>query len=102
MSITKISFLAHFCAQEKQEDSIELFEGTSVLFHKAVTRAYDKEAVFVLGPGPCGKTVDKLDVQFQEHDIVIIQHHDDGTFKEFVYQRKDVLGRMTIERSVFQ
>lgn len=102
MAITKISFLAHYCVREVEVDYLVDSWGGSIEFPKEVTKAYDKEAVFVLGPGPCGKTVDGLNVQYHEHDIVIIQYHDDGTFKEFVYQRKDVLGRLTIERSVFQ
>lgn len=102
MAITKISFLAHYCVREIEVDYLVDICGCSVEFPKEVTREYDKEAVFVLGPGPCGKTVDKLDVRYQAHDIVIIQYHDDGTLKEFPYQRKDVRGRLTIERSVLQ
>lgn len=99
MSITKISFLARYHAREIQEYTLSPCWPT---LQREVTVQHDKEAVFVLGPGPCGKTVDKLDVRFQEYDIVIMQYHDDGTLKEFPYQRKDVLGRLTIERSVFQ
>ena len=102
MAITKISFLAHYCVREIQEDYIVLTDGSSIPFPKEVTKAYDKEAVFVLGLGPCGKTVDKLDVMYLEHDIVIVQYHSDGTLKEFPYQRKDVLGRLTIEKSIYQ
>lgn len=101
MAITKISFLARYHTREIQYDTLDVLEGL-VTFEREVTVQHDKETVFVLGPGPCGKTVDKLDVRYQEHDIVIIQYHDDGTLKEFPYQRKDVLGRLTIERSVLQ
>lgn len=101
MAITKISFLARYHTREIHYDTVGTPFGP-VSYAKKQTVQHDKEAVFVLGPGPCGKTVDKLDVRFQEHDIVIIQYHDDGTLKEFPYQRKDVLGRLTIERSVLQ
>lgn len=101
MAITKISFLARYHTREIQHDTLDILADL-VTFEREVTVQHDKEAVFVLGPGPCGKTVDGLNVHYHEHDIVIVQYHDDGTFKEFVYQRKDVLGRLTIERSVFQ
>lgn len=101
MAITKISFLARYHAREIHYDTVGTPFG-HVSYAKTQTVQHDKEAVFVLGPGPCGKTVDGLNVHYHEHDIVIVQYHDDGTFKEFVYQRKDVLGRLTIERSVFQ
>lgn len=100
MAITKISFLAHYKVREIQEVLIPEMWGITAV-PKVVTAEYEKEAVFVLGPGPCGKTVSQLDVRYQEHDIVIIQYHDDGTLKEFPYQRKDVLGRLTIERGLF-
>lgn len=101
MAITKISFLARYHTREIHYDTVDTAFGP-VSYAKKQTVQHDKEAVFVLGPGPCGKTVDGLNVHYHEHDIVIVQYHDDGTFKEFVYQRKDVLGRLTIERSVFQ
>lgn len=101
MAITKISFLARYHTREIHYDTVGTPFG-HVSYAKTQTVQHDKEAVFVLGPGPCGKTVDKLDVRYQAHDIVIIQYHDDGTLKEFPYQRKDVLGRLTIERSVLQ
>lgn len=101
MAINKISFLARYHTREIHYDTVGTPFG-HVSYAKTQTVQHDKEAVFVLGPGPCGKTVDGLNVQYHEHDIVIIQYHDDGTFKEFVYQRKDVLGRLTIERSVFE
>ena len=101
MAITKISFLAHYKVREIQDMVVPMMWGTATM-PKVVTAEYEKEAVFVLGPGPCGKTVISLDVRYLKNDIVIVQHHDDGTLKEFVYQRKDVLGRLTIERSLFQ
>nr|UWD77055.1 MAG: hypothetical protein [Bacteriophage sp.] len=100
MAITKISFLAHYKVREIQEVLIPEMWGITTV-PKVVITEYEKEAVFVLGQGPCGKTVDRLDVVYQEHDIVILQYHDDGTLKEFAYQRKDVLGRLTIERGLF-
>lgn len=101
MAITKISFLARYHTREIHYDTVGTPFGP-VSYAKKQTVQRDEEAVFVLGLGPCGKTVDGLNVQYHEHDIVIIQYHDDGTFKEFVYQRRDVLGRITIERSVFE
>lgn len=103
MAITKISFLAQYvCLQEIEclHFVPEIRDTVTIVEVARVDKTEHKE--FVLGPGPCGKTVDKLDVRYQEHDIVIIQYHDDGTLKEFPYQRKDVLGRLTIERSVLQ
>lgn len=100
MAITKISFLARYHTREIRYETLPVCDLIS--FEREVTVQHDKEAVFILGPGPCGKTVDGLNVRFEEHDIIIVQYHDDGTFKEFAYQRKDVLGRLTIERSVYQ
>lgn len=99
MAITKISFLARYHTREIREVILSPCWPT---LEKEVTVQHDKEAMFVLGPGPCGKTVDKLDVRLEAHDIIIVQYHSDGTLKEFPYQRKDVLGRLTIERSVFE
>lgn len=100
MAITKISFLARYHTREIRYETLPACDLIS--FEREVTVQHDKEAVFILGPGPCGKVVDRLDVFYRAHDILIVQYHTDGTHKEFAYQRKDVLGRITIERSVFQ
>lgn len=49
---------------------------------------------FKTGPGPCGKNVKWFTVENTEREIIIHQHHDDGSRKEFVYRRSDIDGRI--------
>lgn len=103
MAITKISFLAQYSVI-REEVQVHFVPHRLRGVSEVVNVREDKisQSEFVLGPGPCGKTVDKLDVVYQEHDIIIVQYHTDGTLKEFPYQRRDVLGRLTIEKSIYQ
>lgn len=54
-------------------------------------------AEFTLGPGPCGKTVSMLDDEIADGCLYILQVHDDGTSKRFVYPLSQLHGRIEIE-----
>ena len=50
-------------------------------------------ADFQLGPGPCGKTVERLDVHFHVHGVEIVQVCTCTEQKNFVYPWHTVTGR---------
>lgn len=69
----------------------------------AATMGYEvKPALFLLGPGRCGKTVSQLAIEYRAGWVDIVQYHDDGTLKVFAYKRSDIRGRIVIERDVFK
>lgn len=49
---------------------------------------------FKTGPGPCGETVKWFTVTDTERELIIHQHHEDGTHKDFIYRRSDIDGRI--------
>lgn len=49
---------------------------------------------FKTGLGPCGKTVKWFTVTNTERELIIHQHHEDGTHKDFIYRRSDIDGRI--------
>ncbi|QEQ94746.1 hypothetical protein pEpSNUABM09_48 [Erwinia phage pEp_SNUABM_09] len=53
-----------------------------------------RESVVKLGLGRCGKTVEQLDAYRQNGQFIIKQWHDDGTYKLFVYNESDLVGRV--------
>lgn len=58
---------------------------------------YRKDTVeFVLGNGPCGLCVTRLDMQVAGDTIHIGQECSDGTFKEFIYKKVDIIGRIEV------
>lgn len=59
---------------------------------------YDMHAVadFVLGPGPCGKTVEMLDVHFHAYGVEIVQVCTCTERKVFVYPWHTVTGRVEV------
>jgi len=54
-------------------------------------------AEFTLGPGPCGKTVTRLDFTIDNACAWVLQVHEDGTFKRFVYPLAQLTGRVEVE-----
>lgn len=68
-------------------------------FHRMGVGSVVDMADFQLGPGPCGKTVKALHVEWEPKTLAIIQLHADNTSKRFVYRRKDILGRVEIEKA---
>jgi len=63
--------------------------------HEGTSRT--SRAEFLLGPGPCGKTVSMLESTFKDGCLCILQVHDDGTYKRFLYPLEQLLGRIEIE-----
>lgn len=53
-------------------------------------------ADFQLGPGPCGKTVERLDVYFHVHGVEIVQVCTCTEQKTFVYPWHTVTGRVEV------
>ena len=53
-------------------------------------------ADFTLGVGPCGKTVERLDVHFHTHGVVIKQVCACNEYKMFVYPWHTVTGRVEV------
>lgn len=49
---------------------------------------------FKSGPGTCGKDVKWFDIREGERLLTIIQHHTDGSHKEFIYRLSDIDGRI--------
>lgn len=49
---------------------------------------------FKSGPGACGKDVKWFDVREGERHMTIVQHHTDGSHKEFIYRLSDIDGRI--------
>lgn len=49
---------------------------------------------FKSGPGACGKDVKWFDVREGDRHLTIIQHHTDGSHKEFIYRLSDIDGRI--------
>lgn len=66
---------------------------TQVKFNALFNGVY-QPTKFVTGPGPCGKTVKWFSVKETDRHLVITQHHDDGTHKEFLYRLSDIDGRI--------
>jgi hypothetical protein len=56
------------------------------------------EALFRLGPGPCGKVVSKLAVTWHgaPDRLVVRQDYTDGPSKDFIYLVKDLTGRVEV------
>ena len=52
---------------------------------------------FQLGLGPCGKVVKNLYINYSDAIVTIMQEHEDGTVKEFIYQMNDIAGRIVVE-----
>lgn len=63
---------------------------------------YDSEkegvAEFRLGDGPCGKTVTKLTATWRQSPdrLVVRQHYDASSPKDFIYLVKDLTGRVEV------
>lgn len=51
---------------------------------------------FKHGEGPCGLIVDGLEWNEKDDRYVLVQHHTDGTRKEFSYMKDDVRGRVEL------
>lgn len=49
---------------------------------------------FIIGPGPCGKTVKYFTAECANGLLRIHQWHADGSHKEFVYRLSDIDGRI--------
>lgn len=56
-------------------------------------------ADFRLGLGPCGKTVIALRTKWTTQSLVVVQVHEDKTFKRFIYPRDQITGRIEEEYS---
>ena len=54
-------------------------------------------AEFKLGKGPCGKTVTALTCKIDADDVMVLQEHTDGSYKEFYYPRFQITGRVEVE-----
>lgn len=54
-------------------------------------------ALFRLGPGPCGLTVTELLVSIDRDFVRLVQHHKDAPAKNFFYRTSDLVGRIEIE-----
>lgn len=54
-------------------------------------------ASFVLGPGPCGKTVAILSFTNTASEFIVRQRYDDGTLSTFAYMRRDITGRIEMD-----
>ncbi|WP_066765661.1 hypothetical protein [Sphingobium sp. CCH11-B1] len=52
---------------------------------------------FKLGLGPCGKTVTGLKTDNDREFFYILQSHDDGTHKRFMYRLCQIVGRIEVE-----
>lgn len=55
--------------------------------------------IFSLGEGACGKNVKSLDVYDTSTEMFITQYHTDGTKKDFIYKKTDIVGRVEIQYS---
>lgn len=53
-------------------------------------------ANFTLGEGPCGKTVERLDVIFHAHGVEIVQICTCTEQKNFVYPWHTITGRVEV------
>ena len=53
-------------------------------------------AHFTLGPGPCGKDVLVLVVEYDAAGITIAQGHTDGTVAVFIYPMASLTGRVEV------
>lgn len=49
---------------------------------------------FKTGPGTCGKTVTHFTTSRTERELIIHQHHTDGSQKDFEYRLSDIDGRI--------
>lgn len=52
--------------------------------------------VFQLGPGPCGKTVERLECDFHSYGVEIVQHCTCNERKVFVYPWQSIMGRVVV------
>jgi hypothetical protein len=57
-----------------------------------------KPAVFELGLGSCGLVVTALAWEVGDGCLYVLQTHNDGTFKHFVYPLGQLTGRVEVER----
>lgn len=60
------------------------------------TETWHGMADFVLGVGPCGKTVERLEVEFTQYGVLVTQLCTCTERKEFVYPWHTVTGRVEI------
>lgn len=58
------------------------------------------KAVFTLGLGPCGKTVDYLRLTQTAVGVEVFQRHTDRTSKTFIYRWEDITGRIEVEEEL--
>ena len=71
---------------------------TRVLFYAVKPDGHIHKTDFVLGLGPCGKTVSKLKWSSRGPLLYVLkQTHTDGSHKEFIFKKHEVLGRIVIE-----
>ena len=55
-----------------------------------------KTAVFNLGLGPCGKTVETLEIHYDDTFVTVTQICSDTEKKVFMYRVKDLIGRIEV------
>lgn len=55
-------------------------------------------ATFVLGLGPCGRTVLSLEIDHDPQGVMITQRHRDGTAATFFYPWPTITGRIEVQR----
>lgn len=55
-------------------------------------------AEFKLGLGRCGETVTSLTARLTPSYVVVQQKTAEGSFKEFIYFTKDIIGRVEVAR----
>lgn len=67
-----------------------------ISFH-LLTHNGSTQHVYTLGRGPCGKVVKELRYYRDGAWLVIVQTHDDDTFKEFSYPSHLLLTKVTAE-----
>jgi hypothetical protein len=57
---------------------------------------FNGTADFQLGPGPCGKTVERLEIAYEAYGLVVLQVCTCTEAKEFVYPWHTVTGRAEV------
>ncbi|UTQ80062.1 hypothetical protein 14Stepyanka_00043 [Erwinia phage Stepyanka] len=90
-----------------REDQSSMFRRLESLSAPLVTKALTKlsftcimpeghmrTSEFTLGPGRCGKTVERLELKRTEGEFIIKQTHTDHSHKTFTYKLTDIVGRV--------